>query len=159
MLLLYSLINVQINHRYSNKFVSFTLKHILVPTLPLVLDIPLCFIGLFFFYSSSEDSQQAFSRHVIVFTPFAATALGLGSVILLALWERYEHKKLKQFIDSHSIQIGKPSFTFIFVLFLHYRGITLFFPLAVRFEVILNSFMFLITPLSTPTSHFNLNHI
>ena len=54
-------------------------------------------------------AQKAFSRHVIVFTPFAATALGLLAVGLLALWENYEHKKLEEFLDNNAMLIGKAS--------------------------------------------------
>ena len=52
-------------------------------------------------------ASRLFSRHVVVFTPLAATAVGLLAVCLMALWEYYERRKMQEFIVSNSVRIGK----------------------------------------------------
>lgn len=55
--------------------------------------------------------DAVFYRRVIVFTPFAATALGLVSICLLALWEYSRHEEIKRILtvnnQNASIQIGQ----------------------------------------------------
>ena len=57
-----------------------------------------------------------FYRHVIVFTPFAATALGLASICLLALHQYCKRRKMLQVVAMSdqaraNIQIGESSST------------------------------------------------
>lgn len=54
--------------------------------------------------SYDENLRDAtFYRHVIVFTPFAATALGLASICLLALYQYCKRRKVLQ-IEATSAQ-------------------------------------------------------
>ena len=62
---------------------------------------------------AGNHSDAHFFRHVIVFTPFAATALGLVSICLLALWEYSRREEIKRILTVNdqkaSIQIGQSS--------------------------------------------------
>ena len=62
-----------------------------------------------------SPGERLYYRHVIVFTPLAATVFGLASIGLLAAWELYQQRKLKDMLEKEdvSVQIGKP--------FLHYH--------------------------------------
>ena len=54
-----------------------------------------------------------FYRHVIVFTPFAATTLGLAAICLIALWDYYQKRRMLQLVTlgdhGGDIQIRKCS--------------------------------------------------
>ena len=56
--------------------------------------------------------DAAFYRHVIVFTPFTATVLGLVSICLLALYQYYKRRGMLQIVamseqDKANIQISE----------------------------------------------------
>ena len=58
--------------------------------------------------------DAAFYRHVIVFTPFAATALGLASICLLALYQYCKRREILQVVAmsdqaTANIQISESS--------------------------------------------------
>jgi hypothetical protein len=63
--------------------------------------------------------DAAFYRHVIVFTPFAATALGLASICLLALYQYLKRRGMLQAVATSdqaraNIQISESSYVHMY---------------------------------------------
>ena len=59
--------------------------------------------------------DAAFYRHVIVYTPFAATVLGLASICLLALYQYWKRRGMLQAVTTSdqaraNIQISESSY-------------------------------------------------
>ena len=65
-----------------------------------------------------ENLDAAFYRHVIVYTPFAATVLGLASICLLALYQYWKRREMLQVVVMSdqaraNIQISESSYIII----------------------------------------------
>ena len=90
--------------------------HIMCAHMSLKLNIAYVFIAFTFSNSCTyqENLDAKFFRHVIVFTPFAATALGLASICLLALYQHCKRRKMLQVVAMSdqaraNIQISESS--------------------------------------------------
>ena len=88
----------------------------------IIVSVCVCVIDIFIAFTFSNGSSYEenlrdayFYRHVIVFTPFAATAMGLASICALALHQYCKRRMLLVSVmseqDRANIQISESSRT------------------------------------------------